>query len=316
MIPILNHQTLKQPTMNFNNSTYSIKVIGIVTMLVILAAASFTAEAQRFSRYGSRMRRGPKTNIGIEASMGTRSFRLKSDISVINKMAVPMEGASFGAIIGNKFYRVKLKQGFFNSADAVAQKFQLSETKGILNLYLLQSLLSNKPKYFEAYFITSVDRSLVKFYGSYVEKKNNSSTSGAGSQSGSGGAGSAQGTGTGSSGSGMPQCDGPMGDPDGNSNSGTGSNTNTNQDQSGTPTDPDPSAMSAKRFLGKSNIMHANIGMGLECHIPGRKHFVNLFAETQYGIPFSATTSNAAFNNTKASAIFTVNFGLSFGISR
>jgi hypothetical protein len=268
---------------------------------------SLTAEAQRFSRYGSRMRRGPKTNIGFEASMGTRSFRLKSDISVINKMAVPMEGASFGAIIGNKFYRVKLKQGFFNSADAVAQKFQMSETKGILNLYLLQSLLKNKPKYFEAYLITAVDHSLMKFYGSYVETKNNTGTSGSGSRN----SGSSSGSGGGS----VSQCDGPMGDPDGSSNtSGTDSNTNTNQ--TGTSTDPDPSAMNAKRLLGKSNIMHANIGVGLECHIPGKKHFVNLFAESHYGIPFSATTNNAAFNNTKASAILTVNFGLSFGISR
>ena len=305
--------------MNLNNSTFSMKIVGSIAMLIILIAASLTAEAQRFSRYGSRMRRGPKTNIGFEASMGTRSFRLKSDISVINKMAVPMEGASFGAIIGNKFYRVKLKQGFFNSADAVAQKFQMSETKGILNLYLLQSLLNNKPKYFEPYFITSIDRSLVKFYGSYVETKNNTSTSGSGSQSGTGGSGSHKGSGSGSSsGSGVPMCDGPMGDPDGNSNGSgsSGAGSNTNPDQSGTPTDPDPSAMNAKRLLGKSNIMHANIGVGLECHIPGRKHFVNLFAETHYGIPFSATTNNAAFNNTRASAIFTVNFGLSFGISR
>jgi len=301
--------------MNLNNPTFTTKIISIA-MLILLIAAALPSEAQRFSRYGSRIRRGPKTNIGFEASMGTRSFRIKSDISVINKMAVPMEGASFGAIIGNKFYRVKLKQGFFNSADAVAQKFAMSETKGILNLYLLQSLLSNKPKYFEPYFITSVDRSLVKFYGSYVQNKNNSGASGSGSQSGAGGSGSGSGSGSSGSGGSTSQCDGPMGDPDGNSNTGSGTGSNTNPDQSGTPTDPDPSEMNAKRLLGKSNIMHANIGVGLECHIPGRKHFMNLFAETHYGIPFSATTNNVAFNNTKASAIFTVNFGLSFGILR
>jgi hypothetical protein len=298
--------------LNLTNNANKIKAFFILFILALVC--SYQADAQRFSRYGRNVKRGKKLNIGVEASMGTRSFHLKSDISVIDKMSVPVEGGNFGVVVGNKFYRAKVKQGYFNSAPAVPQKFQMVETKAILNLYLLQSLLKTRPKYFEPYFITAIDRSSIKFYGSYVDKsKLNGSGNGSGSSSGHGTSG---GTSSGS-GSGTVQCDGPMGDPDEVATPPTTPPTDpTAQNPDQASQDPALNDPTRKDFLGKISAMHANVGLGLECHIPGQKHFVNLFAEAQYGIPFSTTTKDIPFNNTKASGVFSVNFGLSFGITR
>src|SRR5207244_4014013 len=124
--------------------------------------------------------------------------------------------------------------------------------------------------------------------------------------------GSGTGNGSGSTSSGQPpQCDGPMGDPDaGGANPVTGGNPDPAQT---TNTDP---TTSTRSFLGKTSNMYANADLGVESHIPGKKHFASLFAEIHYGIPFSTTATIQAFNNTKTSASMSVNFGLSFGITR
>jgi hypothetical protein len=317
MITTLNHQIKKTPMnlFNPNNNTDKIKVLLIVMVLALVC--SYQADAQRFSRNGRNVKRGAKMNIGVEASMGTRAFHLKSDIIAIDKMSVPVEGGNFGVIAGNKFYRIKIKQGYFNSAPAVPQKFQMIETKGILNLYLLQSLLKTRPKYFEPYFITAVDRSMVKFYGSYVDKSKlngGNNTSGT-STSGHGTSGTSSGSNTGAP---VLQCGGPMGDPDetGTTPTTTPPTDPTTESPDQTSQDPTLNDPTRKDFLGKISTMHANVGLGLECHIPGQKHFVNLFAEAQYGFPFSTSTKDIPFNNTKVSGVFSVNFGLSFGITR
>jgi hypothetical protein len=292
--------------MNFLYSFKKVNAIKSLLILFILSVVSIEADAQRFSRFGRNVKRGAKTNIGLEASMGTRSFKMESDIAAIDGMAVPLEGLNFGGIVGNKFYRVKLKQGFFKSAPAVPEKFELSETKGILNLYLLQTL-NKKPKYFEPYLITAIDRGLLKFYGGYVDiSKKSSSGSGSGSSSGDGDDATTDP---------HTECGEGLGDPD--------------EQITLPPTDPsaedpdnavadDPAALdpSRKDYLGKISTMRANVGLGLECHIPGKKNFVNLFAEIQYGIPFSTSTKDIPFNSTKATGMLAVNFGLSFGITR
>src|SRR3954469_11342 len=104
----------KKTPMNLLNQTNNANKIKALLILFILAlVCSYQADAQRFSRYGRHVKRGAKMNIGIEASMGTRSFHLHSDIAVIDKMAVPVEGGNFGIVVGNKFYRAKIKQGYF-----------------------------------------------------------------------------------------------------------------------------------------------------------------------------------------------------------
>jgi uncharacterized membrane protein YgcG len=310
MVDDCNFESPNNTTMNFNNPTKNLYVITILLMLVTFTTIPQLAKAQGFSRYGfgfgAPVRRANKMNIGLEVSMGTRSFHLKSDITTIDKMKVPMEGGNFGAVIGNRFFRVKIKQGYFNSASAVSQKFKMAETKGLLTLYLLQAL-KKKPKYFEPYFLSSVDYGALKFYGSYVK-----TTPG---KTGSGGSGSSNASGGNSAAGGDHpiECGGPQGDPD---DVGTDSDDTDTDQTDATNTDPDPATTSTKNFLGKISTMYANAGLGLECHIPVKKHFVNLFAEMQYGVPFSTTSKSATFNKTKASGLLTVNFGLSFGISR
>jgi hypothetical protein len=211
---------------------------GFFTLLIMLL--SLEAGAQRLTPIGAHIKRGPKTNFGLEATVGTRSFKMASDIEAINGMNVRAAGGSFGATIGSRFYSVKIRQGFFNAAPSETQKFNLAETSGVFNVYLFK-LFNSRIKYFEPYFITSTDRSVLKYSNKAQE---------------------------------------PLG-----------------------------------VYNGKVVNLHGNLGLGLEGHIPGHKHYANFFAELQYGVPLFST-NNSAFNNTRSSNVLNVNFGMGFGISR
>jgi hypothetical protein len=134
------------------------KVVFILFTMLI----SIQVTAQRFTPIGAHIKRGPKTNFGMEASVGTRAFKMSSDIETINGMNVRTAGGSMGLTVGSKFYSVKLRQGFFSAAPTDAKKFNVSETSTVFNLYLFK-LFNSRIKYFEPYIITSTNRSVLKY---------------------------------------------------------------------------------------------------------------------------------------------------------
>src|SRR5690242_9271190 len=100
------------------NSTISIQSKGLKGILVLFAFVTFvssTVEAQRYFRPTS------KFYMGVEASYGSRSLQLKSDIDAINKLIVMGDGVGFGVVAGGSAFRVRLQQSFFSSNSFVRE---------------------------------------------------------------------------------------------------------------------------------------------------------------------------------------------------
>jgi hypothetical protein len=296
------------PSTNANTS----KGLLIFCLMSIAVLTANTLSAQQRSRPGQKM------YLGVEGSIGTRSFSIKSDIPALNRMPVSTAGVNFGLVFGNKVFHTKLKQGYFKSAESVSEKLKTIETEAVVNVYPLQ-LKKMKFRYFEPYLITGADRGTMKMFGTYTSQIQGSATPGT-LTPGSGV--QTPGTGTGTvpdPAHGQEVVCGLPGNPDGTLvTTPADANANSDQNQSGdgtlgTGTDP---LFQVDPYLGKIVNTRVNVGFGLECHIPGKHHFVNLFAELKYGIPVSATTSDEAFKNTKVSGVLAVSFGVSFGFAK
>lgn len=292
-----------------------IKVILVITIITISILVSNPLAAQHRSRPGQKM------YLGVEGSIGTRSFSIESDIPAINRMPVSTEGANFGLVFGNKIFHTKIKQGYFKSSASVSEKLKLIESEGLINVYPLQ-LRKTKFRYFEPYFVTGLERSTTILFGTYVSERGGMGTAGTGNSGSGSQTGSGSGTGTETGHVEPVVCEGglpanpdgttpaepaPPTDPNGNPDNPDGTQ--------GTSTGTDPLTQE-QPYLGRVINTRTNVGLGLECHIPGKHHFVNLFAELKYGIPISAKTSDTAFRNTKVSSMLAVNFGISFGFAR
>ena len=256
-----------------------------------------------------------------EATIVTRSFKLKSNIADINNAKPFLSGQNFGVIMGSKRIHAKVRQGYYKTEESATQKFKMIETEGVVNLYPFQ-FATKKFRYFEPYFLIGANRSGIKFFGNYVstEQKTAGTVPGANVDSKTGTSlGTAEGT--------LICCctdDGEM-------------PTNPYQIVSiqSTPV-TNPTAIESaiandltavqqetlidetttESFLGKVMTTRATVGFGLECHVPGANHFINLFAELKYGFALNTTSRTAAFQDTKSSGQLSVNFGLSFGLSR
>jgi len=285
----MNHHQPINPKM-----TNGVLIILFVTGAILI---SNPATAQQVSRPGQRF------YAGVEGSIGTRSFTMKSDIEAIDHMAVSAEGGSFGIVFGSKVFHTRLKQGYFKSSSSIAEKFGVMESSGSINLYPLQ-LNKMKFRYFEPYFLMGADRNTVKLYGEYVTITPGGGTLGAGNGTGTG-----TGTGTGHDGTIICGAGGPPIPDDGEGTLPTDPNENPEAGLGQSEqTDSAP-------YLGKLVSTRANVGLGLECHIPGLHHFINLFAEAKYGIPVNKSVSDVVFKNTKASGSLAISFGVSFGFS-
>jgi len=284
-------------------------------ILAIIVAQSSVLFAQR-RHIGNKPK--DKFYFGIEGLMGTRSFKVKSDINAIDKMGAFFTGTGFGIMMGNKAFHTKVTRSYFNTEPMADQKFKLIETEGLVNLYPLQ-LIKKKFRYFEPYLLAGLNRGNLNFYGDYAselkKKKNNKVTvakTNAAPKSGT---------------LNSCTCGGPLVDPDLYMTSPDSPTPSLNPSYSsalppadpfaGDPNKPTPNVQhTSSSYLGKMAINRATIGGGIEAHIPGATRFVNLFAEIKYGIPLSTRTRNSSFENTKVSSQLTINFGINFGLSK
>lgn len=255
--------------------------------LLMVAATLLTGQAALAQRYATR----PRAFIGIEGTMGTRTFGFDSDIETVVKKTLS-SGASAGLIFGNRFLQTKVKGGYFQSSETNAQLVRMVETEGIVSVHPLAMLF---PKgHADIYLVAGVTHGTVKLSGLYTppvppaeEEKKEKCTC------------------TCPAGGGLPA------DPD---------QVSANVSTSAAPTDPmsDPDAEAdaseKEPFSGNANTTRATVGGGIQVRFPGKTRFVNLFAEFKYGTPLSTTSKEAALANTKGTSMLAIEFGFRYGL--
>ena len=69
-----------------------------------------------------------------------------------------------------------------------------------------------------------------------------------------------------------------------------------------------------ERMLGKVNVSRFNTGLGVNIHIPGRRKFINLFAESSYGFVLGTKAFMSEFKETRFSNQLTANVGICIGV--
>jgi len=290
-------------------------VIFKIVILTIIVAQSTTLFAQR-KHFGNKSKN--KFYYGVEGLIGTRSFKIHSDITAIDKTGAFFTGKGFGVMVGDKAFHAKVTRSYYNTEPMADHKFKLIITEGVANVYPLQ-LVKKKFRYFEPYLLAGFNRGNLNFYGDYASSKKNIKKATVAK------AKTAPLFGTLANNNCTCTC-GPLADPDMYMTSPDASvpSSAPSYSTAAPPSDPfagDPDKaasdgqQTSSSYLGKMTINRATIGAGVECHIPGASKFVNLFAEVKYGIPLSTSTKDPLFENTKVSSQLTVNFGINFGLS-
>lgn len=263
------------------------KKYSTTAVLLVMMATLFTGQAALAQRYSAR----PRPFIGIEGTMGTRTFGFDSDIETVVKKTLS-SGASSGLIFGNRFFQSKLKGGFYQSSETNAQLVRMIETEGIVSVHPLAMLFPKGQA--DIYLVAGVTHGTVKLSGTYTppakpveeEKKE-------------------QCTCTCPTGGGLPA------DPDQMS-----ANASTSAAPSDPMSDPDAEAETSEKepFSGNANTTRATVGGGIQIRFPGKTRFVNLFAEFRYGAPLSTISKEAALANTKGTSMVAIEVGFRYGL--
>jgi hypothetical protein len=217
--------------------------------------------------------------IALEASMASRRFDVRSDMPIVDNLEVVAQGPSFGVVIGSEAITGRLKGGLFKSTRLVGRRVEVVEGEMGVNVFPLQ-LLKTKSKLLKPYSIISLERDNVKFFGNYEQIT-------------------------------PPAAPG--------------------EPQAGVPAHPDcpqtsppanPSAPAEKewvtteeeKLMGTIVTSRFNIGAGVLVHVPLKRSFVNLIAETRYGMAIGFRAIDPDFTLTRTSNQLAINVGLQVGI--
>jgi hypothetical protein len=258
----------------------------LVLGLFALVLASHETIAQRY--YQSQK----KLFLGLEGGVGMRTFKLRSDIKEIDQLNVDEEGFNLGVLFGGNVIQSRARIGIYQSSETVYQKIDVFEVEGGLNFYPLQIKRNQKPNYFRPYLVASLGRDKLSFFGSYELPKPPQSQQ------------EEPKTCPNHTGS-TPPGD-PSGDPD-----------QIPSGQQGPLPDPDQPqpASSENKKLGQIASSRLNAGLGMMLHIPSRQRiFMNLFAETKYGLSLNQQPSGYGLARTEVSKSLIVNFGICLGL--
>ena len=221
--------------------------------------------------------------VGVEGTMGTRSFHLNSDLANLKGINALQKGQTFGFIFGTDALVSKVRIGTFQSSSNDNSPLKLTNIEAGANFFPLQAL-HGKPRHFEPYLLASIDQSSVKATGTYtptlIAPNSTPIVNGCGCPSNPGSGGSS----------------GVLTDPD-------------HPGVTGTPT--------STEYAGKIITRRVNLGVGIRYHAVQGKHFLNLFAEVKQGLSIGTeTTSPALIKTSSSSAQMSVDFGLAIGLFR
>jgi hypothetical protein len=90
----------------------AIKWMLIASVIFMIELKSCSVQAQGIPYYGN-----VKSYWGFTGSFGARSFALRSDISELDGLKVTEEGGTIGVVIGVEAVQIKLRTGFYHSAN-------------------------------------------------------------------------------------------------------------------------------------------------------------------------------------------------------
>ena len=144
--------------------TTSISHILLFTVINFVMATSVSNLA-----HAQTKRNRTVTDYGFEASTGSRSFLLESNVASINSQQLNQRGGSIGFSIGKDFWRINLTPlGFYNSNTNTKPSVKLIESEGHLNIYPLSFLIPKAARFPNIYLTGGVGRGKYKVDGSYV----------------------------------------------------------------------------------------------------------------------------------------------------
>lgn len=252
----------------------------VVAAIICLVHLLFTDANGQY-----RERRYRKSNVyfGIEGTMGTKTFSVRSDISAIDGMKAQEEGFSLGAVLGGRTFLAKLRTGFFKPSSELGEKITARNLELNLNAFPLE-LFGTKNQFFKPYIIAGIDRARLKFLGNYslpTPPQPPLPT--------------------------QPSIPCPCVCPG---------------DEEVVPVPESPPSVSTREevadnsVLASVNIVWGSVGTGLIIHVPGKNKFINFFMEAQYGIPLSTRASSPAFDRTSTSEQLSLSAGIAMGLAR
>ena len=251
-----------------------------VAVIICLVHLLFTdVDAQ----YKERRYRKSNIYFGIEGTMGTKTFSVRSDISAIDGMKAQEEGFSLGAVFGGRTVLAKLKTGFFKPSSELGEKINARNLELNLNAFPLE-LFRSKNEFFKPYFIAGIDRTRLKFLGNYSLPAPPPPPLPT-----------------------QPSIPCPCVCPG---------------DEEVIPVPESPPSVSSREELTENsvlssvNILWGSVGTGLIVHVPAKNKFINFFMEAQYGIPLSTRASTAAFDRTSTSEQLSLSAGIVMGLAR
>ena len=105
---------------------------------------------------------------GFEASFGSRSFVVTSDLKKIDGMNAGHEGGSLGIVLGNDALVTRLKVGYFYSNSNTPHTQEIFEGAVQMNIYPLGFL--KKQFRIRPYMTAGLGLDNVKFYGYYQDQ--------------------------------------------------------------------------------------------------------------------------------------------------
>lgn len=134
-----------------------IKGIVIIILFTVLTLKVLIAQGQTYK--------------GFEASFGTRSISVSSDIQKINKTDLMETGGQVGLVYGNKIVRSRLTLlGYYASTGNTPGTTALYTSQAALSFYPLQ-MLTQKRIMVEPYLTAGASYDRFKFFGYYVNQE-------------------------------------------------------------------------------------------------------------------------------------------------
>ncbi|MBS1506544.1 MAG: hypothetical protein JSS79_07860 [Bacteroidetes bacterium] len=215
---------------------------------------------------------------GVEATNGTRSFQMKSDLSTLQGLHVNQSGQSYGIIFGSRLIMGKIRIGKYSSSGSEASTIK-SDALEIGTNFSPMQLFNNKSRIVEPYLSIAFDQAAVKSSGIYTPPPTLASSSSSNSCSCK-----------------CPNSPSIPADPDQASSAPTFVNSS-----------PTP-------YSGKITTARATVGVGLKVHLRRGTSFLNLFSEAKYGMALGTNATTQALLNTSMLSQMSVDVGVSIGL--
>lgn len=143
----------------------SISLKQLITVAILIFAVLFSVSLAQAQRQETVL---PAKVLyrGIEASFGTKSFQVRSDISQLHNTPLVQLGGNVGVVLGNHYNRFTIRPlGLYQSVSPNSVNMYSFEIEN--QTYILRSF-NKKNTRFDFYGIMGLDYNSNKFFGHYI----------------------------------------------------------------------------------------------------------------------------------------------------